>query len=129
MTEKQIKHLIIYRARKKVFKILSKITKNNFIKWKWYSSYNEYINSDLWKERKKKFISSENHNYCKVCGSKEKLNVHHIDYSKMWNEPNSHLVTLCNFHHIWFHKMFWMNIKRTKSYIRNQRKLLNNLQI
>ena len=64
---------------------------------RWYE-YNQYIQSDKWKEKARAIIERDG-NKC-ICGSKEKLQVHHKTYDRLFNEIDSDLITLCDPCHV-----------------------------
>ena len=50
-----------------------------------------------WREKRAQILESDNHS-CRDCFSKSKLQVHHLYYiakRKVWEYPNSALITLC----------------------------------
>jgi len=67
-------------------------TKN---KYKDFGSYNRYIKSDEWKQKRDQRIKLDK-NKCKNCGSNIRLQVHHKDYCSFGIEDISDLVTLCD---------------------------------
>jgi hypothetical protein len=64
----------------------------------WWHNYNNYIQSDKWKEKAIKIINRDG-NKC-ICGSTEKLQVHHKSYDRLFNELESDLITLCDTCHV-----------------------------
>lgn len=76
-------------------------------------NYSEYINSEKWTKRRKKFLQSEHSNYlnenkhCAACETVEgKYNVHHKRYSRLGREHNKDLVRLCEICHKSLHKFY-----------------------
>ena len=58
--------------------------------------YDRYLLSDRWKVKKNEFNQSRySKKQCFVCGSKEKLHVHHKTYDRLYNEELTDLVCLC----------------------------------
>ena len=44
--------------------------------------YNEFLKTKKWKDFRNKNIKTN----CEICGNKEKLNLHHLDYKNLFNE-------------------------------------------
>jgi len=65
-------------------------------------SYEEYLQTPEWKERRKKALSYAKHR-CQVCNSREDLNVHHRTYERLGEELPSDLTVLCHGCHGLFH--------------------------
>jgi len=59
-----------------------------------YKSYDEYLASDYWKE-KREWILNVKGKQCEKCGSIKKLNVHHINYASVGNENTHDVTVLC----------------------------------
>jgi len=60
----------------------------------WREIYNKYIQSNKW--RKKALVrKSLDGSRCIVCDKDESIEVHHMTYSHLCNEPINHLITLC----------------------------------
>ena len=57
-------------------------------------TYQEYIASDKWRERRKRILERDNY-HCMLCHSTERLEVHHNTYQRFSNEDDDDLVTLC----------------------------------
>ena len=67
--------------------------------------YSEYLQSDHWKEKRKKRLAVDGYK-CAVCGSTESLNVHHISYANIGSEDiDNDLVTLCHPCHAMLHRV------------------------
>lgn len=64
--------------------------------------YQSYIISDAWRRRRAKFLRIQPH--CQACGTKTRLQVHHLTYEHLGDEPNGDLMTLCESHHSAVHK-------------------------
>lgn len=56
--------------------------------------YIEYTKSSRW-SRKKKAAKKRAGGKCVLCGSTEKLIVHHISYKNLGNEPPEDLLVVC----------------------------------
>jgi len=61
-------------------------------------NYSEYLQTNHWQAVRLERLKIDGFR-CVVCLSREKLNVHHIDYSSLGDEKMEHLVTLCREHH------------------------------
>ena len=57
--------------------------------------YDEYLKSPEWLRRRERRLFNDGYR-CMMCGSAKNLNVHHITYDHVYNEPMEDLVTLCN---------------------------------
>ena len=68
-----------------------------------YKSYQEYLESDLWKE-KKEHIMKVFKRRCYVCHSYSFLVVHHKTYESVCNEGKEDVVVLCRSCHEKIHK-------------------------
>lgn len=78
---------------------------NTFIKklqtkqyFEYYNTYYKYINSENWKELRKKIITRDS-GVCQICGAKG-TNVHHLTYTHFMNEYLFELVLLCENCHL-----------------------------
>lgn len=68
--------------------------------------YKQLLKDPRWIRKRKEIIKRDN-NACTNCGSKEKLNVHHIYYSggyAPWEYEDDCLVTLCEICHKKWHE-------------------------
>lgn len=59
--------------------------------------------SKQWEEKRQLVLTRDNHQ-CQLCSSTFNLNIHHIHYYKLTEEPLSHLVTLCSSCHTNLHE-------------------------
>lgn len=57
-------------------------------------SYYSYINSSRWSKKRKAAVERAGFK-CEICGAKARLEVHHLTYSTLGNEPPEHLQVLC----------------------------------
>lgn len=64
--------------------------------------YSDYIQSPEWKKKVARIKELRN-NRCEVCGSKEKLQVHHLTYKTLGKEKDEDLQLLCGKHHMEVH--------------------------
>ncbi len=58
-----------------------------------FKSYQEYLESDFWKQKRDDILSQVK--FCQKCGSKEKLCVHHLSYINVGNERTKDITVLC----------------------------------
>jgi hypothetical protein len=65
--------------------------------------YNKYLKSDYWIGIKEQVLERDSYK-CRLCGSKECLNVHHSTYNNLYNEDLNDLITLCKRCHSNYHK-------------------------
>lgn len=66
-------------------------------------TYLLYIKSEWWTKRKNQYFKRYGRR-CEVCGSTEKIQLHHKLYGKYYHELDRDLVALCFFHHDQLHK-------------------------
>jgi len=64
--------------------------------------YTEYLQTKHWKNIREIALLRANHK-CRMCGSKEKLQVHHNTYNNLGNERNEDLTVLCKECHEFLH--------------------------
>lgn len=67
--------------------------------------YFEYINSELWVERKEAYYRKHK-KQCKACGSYKLINLHHMVYGNFGNEPDNAMICLCDLCHKEFHAIY-----------------------
>ena len=72
--------------------------------------HQEYINSPKWKAKRQMVLERDNFR-CRKCGTGKNLDVHHITYEHLGNEPLDDLVTLCRCCHEEVHES---DINKTK---------------
>lgn len=72
--------------------------------------HQEYINSPKWKAKRQMVLERDNFR-CRKCGTGKNLDVHHITYEHIGNEPLDDLVTLCRNCHENVHKYDFENKK------------------
>lgn len=61
------------------------------------SDYSEKLQNGNWQRRRIQILQRDDFR-CTICGSDQKLEVHHLDYLEgiqVWEHPNDMLVTLC----------------------------------
>ncbi len=58
-------------------------------------NYQKYLRSEEWKMRREQRLKIDNYT-CQMCGTKEKLVVHHKTYARIFNEDMDDLITLCD---------------------------------
>lgn len=63
------------------------------------SEYQAYLNSEAWKTKRLQKLNQSGHK-CEACRSNRRLEVHHLTYERIFNEPMEDLMTLCFFHHM-----------------------------
>ena len=57
-------------------------------------SYADYLKTNWWKRRRLKAIRQARRK-CNRCGRRDKLQVHHLNYKRLWMERRSDLEVLC----------------------------------
>jgi hypothetical protein len=65
--------------------------------------YADYLQTDHWKEKRKKALRFANFK-CQICNGSKDLNVHHRTYERLGNELLGDLTVLCVDCHAIFHK-------------------------
>ncbi len=128
---------IVNRINKEAKKEIQRLKKQPFIKKKVtptkqnriYSripkSYNTYIKSHWWLDRRNKYFKN-NHRKCVVCGSCNYIQLHHKLYADFGFEKDENLVALCGFHHQQIHSAIGKTkknmITETNNYIDEMKK-------
>lgn len=59
--------------------------------------YRKYLNSDHWKKFRKHIYSKIKH--CEACESDTNLNIHHLNYTCLYNERKIDVIVLCRICH------------------------------
>ncbi len=67
------------------------------------SSYNEYLQSSIWDEKREDVLLRDDYT-CQSCGDTQGLHVHHITYKRLGNERMEDLITLCDRCHEFEHQ-------------------------
>lgn len=96
-------------------------------KLKKHSRYKTYIDSKEWIARKNKYWKTHKR-ACAICGSSRHIHLHHMSYERLKNEPDEHLVALCDKHHKQYHKEHGVQrnmIRKTKNFIERERIILS----
>ena len=71
-----------------------------------YNSYQVYLQSDHWKDIKKRFYKSKlNKKKCYVCEKRFGLQLHHRTYKRLGKEYLHDLIQLCGVCHLKAHKL------------------------
>lgn len=64
-----------------------------------------YLKSSSWHSKRQQVLKRDNY-CCQICGRHTELNVHHLRYNKLFNEPLDDLLTLCTTCHTQVHESF-----------------------
>lgn len=67
-----------------------------------YLSYQEYLKSDIWKNKRTEIFILYDYK-CYVCGDNKELHCHHKSYDRVGKELNEDLVPLCKLCHDFLH--------------------------
>ena len=67
-----------------------------------FSSYAEFLRSDLWSDIKREYFKRKGTDVCCCCGSQERLQVHHVRYTAM--SRAKYLKTVCGDCHKLIHE-------------------------
>ena len=85
-----------------------------------FQSLEEYLRSDLWRETKRRYRSSDYPQRCLICGSSD-IDLHHRSYARLGEEELFDLVPLCHRHHDQLHELLDPNpklcVKDTHDYL------------
>lgn len=73
-----------------------------------YAKYREYLNSDIWK-LKRKGVLIRDENLCQECKIKPAEEVHHKTYENLYNEPLEDLIAVCKDCHKEIHRILDMD--------------------
>ena len=81
------------------------------------NTYQLQLQSKKWKSKRLKIFKRDDFK-CTVCGSKERLNVHHTFYYhkriKAWLYPDASLITVCEDCHLKYHQSVEVPIKKAE---------------
>ena len=74
------------------------------------SDYSKYLKSQEWKKKREEVLERDGYK-CQKCEATENLQVHHLTYKNIFNEPLEDLQTLCadchrKVHEIWDKRKF-----------------------
>lgn len=75
-----------------------------------YFHYDDYLRSDEWRKLRQQVIDRDG-GECVICGNRDNLHVHHLNYKEGIDEDGANLVTLCQECHHKVHEI----VKRTFS--------------
>jgi len=73
----------------------------------WY--HKVYLRSNYWKRRREEKLKQDDYT-CVLCGNKDKLVIHHLNYYNLWSELDSDLQTLCKACHFKQHN--WKTVQK-----------------
>jgi 5-methylcytosine-specific restriction endonuclease McrA len=85
--------------------------RNHILQENGYSTYQEFLKSDLWKETHKKIEEKQKKGIeywskCSCCGSRNNLHIHHIRYKKRMTKVSlNDLTMLCSICHSKVHQL------------------------
>lgn len=65
-------------------------------------TYTTYINSRAWEKRRNLYWQSFGKR-CAACDTHSYVQLHHMSYKQLGNEPDNHLIALCQAHHKQYH--------------------------
>lgn len=81
------------RKKKKRAKRRKKLVEKRLSRGERRAAYRLYLKSDDWKEKREQKLAD--FPYCEECGTKKRLQVHHLRYRKLYDVRQSDLMTLC----------------------------------
>lgn len=61
---------------------------------KWWADYNEYLNTQQWKDKRLRVLNRDNY-VCQACLINKSVDVHHLTYIRVFKEPLFDLVSVC----------------------------------
>jgi len=64
-----------------------------------WDKYNQYLNSDKWKFKRKKVLERDNY-LCQACLTNRAEEIHHLTYDNIYDEPLYELLSVCKRCHI-----------------------------
>jgi len=68
-----------------------------------FKTYQEYLSHWMWAEKKE--IEFSYRKWCEICGSRRRLELHHLTYERVTNEKSSDFLVVCKkCHHCGIHK-------------------------
>lgn len=70
------------------------LTISNIKKTLFFSKLNQYYNTDKWKLKREKVLKRDNF-LCQACLNKKAIQVHHLTYKHVFDEPLFELVSIC----------------------------------
>ncbi len=104
-----------------------------------YENYSNFIRSNAWRSKRKKFLASKLFTgCCWICGSKNRIQVHHKTYVRIGKEKLNDLVALCENCHNELHDKLsekinsranWNEVRRMRKKFIKQKKFLNKDKI
>lgn len=86
-----ISNFKIQNSRKQLQHVYNQNWYQNYLESKWWISF-------------RKWILCDNDN-CKMCGSKEHLNIHHLNYNNLYNETEHDVIVVCKSCHKSIHNL------------------------
>lgn len=93
------------------------------------SFYNEYINSNKWRNKRNKLgsiLRKSNDRKCIICGCKNGLQLHHITYKNLSNEELGDLFFICGKHHKQLHFENGKKLHKGENYLLNKLIFMKN---
>jgi 5-methylcytosine-specific restriction endonuclease McrA len=69
-----------------------------------HNTYYEYLQSDHWKEFRKKYYRSRKRKSCTLCKSRNDIHLHHITYNRLGREQLNDVIPLCGECHELIHE-------------------------
>ena len=89
--------------------------------------YEEYINSDEWKDKREKCFESKGRK-CAICGREQGLHLHHLNYNSLGHEEENNfadIVPLCSICHEKIHAFIQVTEEKTNTLKADLRGLRN----
>ena len=71
--------------------------------------YHQYLQSYEWKSKRKLVLNRDN-NLCQICKTEQALDIHHLRYENLYNEPLEDLQALCRDCHVNMHREEYLKI-------------------
>lgn len=71
-----------------------------------FKSYEEYLNSDIWQNFRKRYFKSRRRKHCMCCRTPNfEVELHHLTYDRLGKERLADVVPLCREHHEAVHEI------------------------
>lgn len=72
--------------------------------WDKMTEFQDYLESDKWKQKREERYKKDNHQ-CVLCKSNKRISCHHLTYARLYKEDINDLITFCNKCHQRIHKI------------------------
>ncbi len=80
-----------------------------------FEKYDDYLNSPHWKQFRQRYVQAGNNLICVVCGTMQRIQLHHVTYERLGCERFSDVRPLCEPHHHQVHACLKADKQTVKS--------------